>query len=81
VKGRNVSIQTTAEGGVVSKTLTGATFFGSGTAIFGGLNANELAAIGGLVIGVLGLLINWYYKHKHYELAKQQSEFKPGLTE
>jgi outer membrane lipoprotein SlyB len=74
VKGRNVSIQTTAEGGVVSKTLTGATFFGSGTAIFGGLNANELAAIGGLVIGVLGLLINWYYKHQTFKLAQKRAE-------
>ena len=39
-------------------------YTGSLGAIFGGLTANEIAAYGGLVIGFVGLLVNWYYKAK-----------------
>ncbi len=37
---------------------------GAFSAVFGGLTANEVAAYGGLIIGVLGLVMNWYYKAK-----------------
>ena len=37
---------------------------GAMTAFFGGLSANEVAAYGGLLVGFLGLVMNWYYKAK-----------------
>lgn len=38
---------------------------GAGTAaVFGGLTANEIAAFGGLVIALIGLCVQWYYKRK-----------------
>jgi positive regulator of sigma E activity len=40
--------------------------YGGGTAAFlGGLSANEIAAFGGLLVAVLGLLVQFYYKRKH----------------
>ena len=47
------------------------TYTASGSAtFFGAFTANEVAALGGLLIGVLTFLINWYYRHKQYQLAK-----------
>ena len=44
------------------------------TTFFGTLTANELAALGGLTLGVLTFIVNWYYRHKHYQLAKARAE-------
>jgi hypothetical protein len=39
--------------------------YGGGTTAFlGGLTANEIAAFGGLLVAVVGLLIQLYYKRK-----------------
>jgi len=40
------------------------TYAGGTTAAVGGLTANELAAIGGLIVAVVGLAVQWYYKRK-----------------
>lgn len=40
------------------------TYAGSGAAFFGGLTANEVAAFGGLLIAVIGLAVQWFYKRK-----------------
>lgn len=44
---------------------------GAYSAVIGGLTANELAAYCGIVIGIAGLLINWYYKAKEDRRAEQ----------
>jgi len=49
---------------IMERHASGTTFIGSFVAIFGGLSANEIAAYGGLLVGTLGMLINWYYKAK-----------------
>jgi hypothetical protein len=41
-----------------------ATYTGAGVTISGGLMLSEVAVIVGMVIGVLGLLVNWYYRAK-----------------
>lgn len=43
---------------------------GAYSAVLGGLTANEIAAYGGLFIGAVGLLINWYYKAKEDRRAE-----------
>jgi len=48
-----------------------ATMWGSVTSVLGGLTANEVAAYGGLLIGVAGLLVNWYYKAKEDRRAER----------
>ena len=37
---------------------------GAGASLVGGLTANEIAGFGGLLVAIIGLLIQWYYKHK-----------------
>lgn len=56
---------------IVIKSSTAATYGGSATAIIFGLTANEFAALGGLFIGFVGLLISTWYKHQHLKIAKE----------
>jgi hypothetical protein len=59
---------------MITKAATTATYGGAGSAIFGGLTANEFAAVAGVVIGVIGLLVNWYYKAQHLALARKNHQ-------
>jgi hypothetical protein len=45
---------------VAHKVTTG----GGAVAVFGGLTANDIAAIGGLLIAFIGLCVQFYYKRK-----------------
>lgn len=48
-------------------------YVASGTAFsFGALSVNEWVMIGGLVIAALTYGTSWYYKHKHYILARRR---------
>lgn len=55
-----------------TKAATTAQYGGSGAAVYFGLTANEIAAFGGLLVAVIGLLINWYYKHQHFVLTQKK---------
>jgi hypothetical protein len=59
------------------KTTNVATYGGSTMAIFGGLNANELAAIGGILIGLIGLAVNVYFKWRHLKIAERTGRANP----
>ncbi|MGY0146186.1 HP1 family phage holin [Edwardsiella tarda] len=37
---------------------------------WGDLSLKDISTICGVVLGVLMLLINWYYKHKAYQLLR-----------
>lgn len=37
---------------------------GGATAAIGGFTANEVAAFGGLLVAIVGLAVQWYYKRK-----------------
>lgn len=56
---------------VATKAALTATYGGSAGAVYFGMTANEIAAFGGLIIAIIGLLVTWYYKHKHYKLAEK----------
>jgi hypothetical protein len=51
-------------------------YAGAGGAFLFGLSAAEFAAIAGLIVAVLGMLIsnsiNWYYKHKAHKLLEKE---------
>lgn len=50
-------------------------YVGSGGAVFFGMTANEFAAIGGLCIGIIGLIVNVIFKYlNHLELKKRNSK-------
>jgi len=67
----------TAAAATAAKVAQTATYAGSASAVFFGLTANELAAVGGLIIGAIGLIANTvitvYFKYRHLKLAQQQA--------
>ena len=50
-----------AVGLIAAKT---ATYGGGASAMYFGLTANEVAAFGGLLIGLIGLCVQWYYNRR-----------------
>jgi hypothetical protein len=58
----------------VPKISAAATYGGSVSAVFFGLTANEFAALGGLGIGIVGLIISTWYKHQHLKIAKENQK-------
>jgi hypothetical protein len=51
-----------------------ATLGGSGVLFFGGYTANDLAMLIGAVVAVLGLLVQWYYRHREHGMRKREHE-------
>ena len=49
---------------------------GGGTAFLGAINANWVAAIGGIAIGLAGLLVQWYYKRKSDRRAEELHRYR-----
>ena len=68
----------TAAAATAAKAAQTATYVGSASAVFFGLTANELAAIGGLILGFVGLVANTaitiYFKSRHLKLARERME-------
>lgn len=58
----------------VTKAATTAQYGGSGAAVYFGLTANEIAAFGGLIIAIIGLIVNVWYKHQHLKIAKEKAK-------
>lgn len=54
----------TASDTAMAKFGTTALFSGGTTSIISGLTMNAIGIVFGMVIGLLGLVIQWYYKHK-----------------
>jgi hypothetical protein len=58
----------------VVKVATTAQYGGSGAAVYFGLTANEIAAFGGLIIAIIGLIVNIWYKHQHLKIAREKDD-------
>ena len=58
----------------ITKAATTAQYGGSGAAVYFGLTANEIAAFGGLIIAIIGLIVNIWYKHQHLKLARKEKD-------
>lgn len=52
------------------------TYGGGISAVVFGLNAQEVGVAGGLIIGVLGLIVNIYFKHKAHKLELKKAGLK-----
>lgn len=61
---------------VLAATGAKATYGGSATMIGGWWLSNEFAILVGMVVGVAGLLVQWYYRHKltKAEIALRQEQ-------
>jgi len=64
----------------IAQAASNATYGGAATAVLFGMTAHELAAVGGFIaaivgalVGVGGLALNAYYKHKHFQLAEKRA--------
>ena len=49
------------------------TLAGAGTLSFGGYTANDVAMIIGAVVAVVGLIVQWVYRHKEYRLKEREA--------
>lgn len=58
-----------------------ATYTGATTTIFGYLTSNEFAVLAGLVLGIAGFVVNWYYRHKEDKRQQAEHERRMGLME
>jgi hypothetical protein len=58
---------------VATKASAVATYGGAGSAVFFGLSANEFGTLCGVVIGLIGLVANIYFKYQHLQVAKKES--------
>jgi hypothetical protein len=54
-----------------AKIANAATYGGGIAAFLGGVTATWVAAIGGIVIGIAGLVMKWYFSQQHLKLARQ----------
>ena len=68
---RNARMRNELTDSAIAAAAQKAAVVGGSTAFLGGLTANELAAFGGLLVGCIGLLIQWYYKRKELRLRKE----------
>ena len=66
-----------AASAVAAKASAVATYGGAGSAIFFGLTANEFGALAGVVIGVIGLIANIWFKHQHLKLERERVSRPP----
>lgn len=58
-----------------------ATQVGAGTSVVSWFMSSEFGVIFGFLLGVGGLLINWYYKHKEDRRRQVEHERRMGLYE
>lgn len=56
---------------MIERAAAAATYGGAGTAMFFGLSANEVAALGGLVIGFLGLCVQAWYARRRLQILER----------
>lgn len=53
-----------AAAATISAHASKATYGGAGVTIFGGFALNDVAIVVGMLVGVIGLVIQWHYKRK-----------------
>ena len=65
-----------ASSGAIETVASKITYTAAGSTVIFGLAANEVAAIGGLIVAVVAMVIQavttWYFKAQHLKLAKEE---------
>lgn len=65
----------------VSAAASKATYTGAGMTIGGWFLSSEFAVLVGMLVGVVGLLVNWYYKAKEDRRLQREHDARMGLYE
>ncbi len=55
---------------IASKAATTATYGGGTTAVFAGLTANEWGIVVGVIVGVAGVILQWYFGYEKLKLQR-----------
>lgn len=50
------------------------TLAGAGTLTWGGYTSNDIAMFVGAVVAVLGLVVQWFYRHREYKIKLREHE-------
>lgn len=73
-----------ATSNAITKATAAATYGGASSAVLFGLTANEIAAYGGLAIGLIGLLLNQavtiYFKRRHLRVIESAAQTRPDCA-
>ena len=56
-----------------------ATYTGAGASVMGWVLSSEFGVLFGVFLGLGGLAINWYYKHKEDRRQQQEHDRRMGL--
>ena len=56
-----------------------ATYTGASTSIVGWFMSSQFGVLAGIFIGIIGLCVNWYYKHK--QDRREEAEHKKRMKE
>lgn len=57
------------------------TYAGAGMTVGGWFLSSEFAVLAGIVLGIAGFLVNWYYKHKQDRRESMEHQRKMALFE
>ena len=57
------------------------TYTGAGASVVGWLLSSEFGILVGLLLGVGGFLVNWYYRHKEDRRQQAEHDRRMGLYE
>ena len=60
---------------------TKATYTGATTSVVGWILSSQFGVLFGLMLGLAGFLINWYYRHKEDKRQQAEHERRMGLYE
>ena len=53
-----------------------ATYGGAGASVVGWLMSSEFGVVAGIIIGIAGFCVNWYYRHKQDRREQEEHERK-----
>lgn len=60
---------------------TKATYTGATTSVVGWVLSSEFGILFGLLLGLAGFVVNWYYRHKEDKRQQAEHERRMGLYE